>query len=116
MVDEIPSHPPPNAPASVFSIGDDGPDYDDDLAHSTPIRITVEDDTPNTHCKRFDACEQKQGLLHDAAERTIGTAGCCGAFCMLFGCVCCGMCWGEFRDTYNRFTFCGLWCPVRRPH
>jgi hypothetical protein len=56
--------------------------------------------------------DQRQALIQDVANRTVGTAGCCGAVCMCFGCLCCGMCWKEIRETYDRFTLCGLWCPI----
>ena len=41
-----------------------------------------------------------------------GTAGCCGALVLLFGCLCCGLCEREFTDTYRHHTLCGRWCPV----
>jgi hypothetical protein len=56
--------------------------------------------------------DQRQALLQDVADRTVGTAGCCGAMCVCFGCLCCGLCWKEMHETYNRFTLCGLWCPM----
>ena len=86
--------------APVFQIEDDdnecGHDDDDDLA----------DPMPGT------ADQAKSPLIDDTAERVVGTAGCCGAFVMLFGCLCCGLCTHEFVETYRHHTLCGRWCPV----
>jgi hypothetical protein len=94
------SHAMPSGP--VFQIDDD----DDDLA----------DSDQNTLPAFTEPAEQRQKLLVDdattTADRIAGTVGCCGAFCMLFGCISCGMCWREFRDTYIHHTLCGRWCPV----
>ena len=84
--------------APMFQIEDT--DDADDLA----------DPTPTTTSR-----EQAQSLLvdqDDTAERVVGTAGCCGAFVMLFGCLCCGLCTREFLETYRHHTLCGRWCPM----
>jgi hypothetical protein len=87
--------PPQHSP--VFKIEDDDEDSGhDDLAGPTP-----------------GTADQAQSLLFDdTAERVVGTAGCCGAFVMLFGCLCCGLCTNEFVETYRHHTLCGRWCPV----
>jgi hypothetical protein len=86
----------------------DDSDDSDDLADMAP---TASDPAPDTL-----ACsiEQRQCLLPamDTAERVVGTAGCCGALVLLFGCLCCGQCEREFVDTYRHHTLCGRWCPV----
>ena len=87
----------------------DDSDDSDDLADVAP---TASDPAPDTV-----ACsaEQSQALLPgtmDMAERVVGTAGCCGALVLLFGCLCCGQCEREFVDTYRHHTLCGRWCPV----
>ncbi len=104
--------------ASVFQIDDD---EDDDLADPTshPIRVK-----PPLLCG--EGQQENQKLLRgggntaadpppsfwDTVDRMAGTAGCCGAVCMLFGCLSCGLCWREMRETYAHHTLCGRWCPV----
>ena len=84
----------------VFQIEDD----EDDLASP---RITLTTTTPD------GSTEQSKPLLFDTSDRIIGTAGCCGAFCLLFSCLCfCGACKKEFIETYRRHTLCGRWCPI----
>jgi hypothetical protein len=79
--------------------------------------FTIDDLEDNDSSANDDASaphdsDQGQALLEGVADRTVGTAGCCGAMCVCFGCLCCGMYWKEMHETYNRFTLCGLWCPM----
>lgn len=90
----------------VFQIEDD---EEDDLA-SPRIIITAITTLDNS---TINTTEQTKPLLFDTSHRIIGTAGCCGAFCLLFSCLCfCGACKKEFIETYRRHTLCGRWCPI----
>jgi len=88
------------APGAVFQIEDE-----DDLASDTPNTATLPDSPKHS-------AEQKQRLLLDTAELAVGTAGCCGAACLIYCCLCCGMCHDEMAETHNRHTLWGRWCPI----
>ena len=80
----------------------------------SPVFVIEEDDQPPDHGEKDPA----SGLLQeesDTAERAIGTVGCCGAIVMVGMCLmCCGCCRDEFRETYNRHTLFGRWCPISK--
>ena len=98
------THDAPSGP--VFKIEDS--DDDDDLnirQLEGALPDASDTDIP------FHASEQTQSLLN-TTELAVGTAGCCGAVCLVFGCLCCGMCREEFVETYTRFTLCGRWWPL----
>jgi hypothetical protein len=96
MAGESPSGP-------IFTIEDS----DDDLSMPGGA-LTDARDTPS-----HASDEQTHPLLH-ATDRAVGTAGCCGAVCLISVCLCCGMCRDEFVETYNRFSLCGMWWPLKR--
>ena len=92
----------------VFQIEDND---DDDLADAKSYPVQAQPPPP----LHGDAVpHEKQKLLSDAsnADRCMGTVGCCGAVCMLLGCLPFGLCWRELRETYANHTLCGRWCPV----
>lgn len=92
-------------PVPVFKIEEDD---EDDLA-SPPTSTNHTSSDGNI----ADIIEQKEPLLFDTPHRIIGTAGCCGALCILFSCLCCcGACKHEFVETYRHHTLCGRWCPM----
>jgi hypothetical protein len=101
---------PASPAASVFQIDDN--DDDDNTTNNNTDDLADPADPP-LDAPACTAAEQRQSLLSlDTAERVAGTAGCCGALVLLFGCLCCGLCEREFTDTYRHHTLCGRWCPV----
>ena len=91
-------------PASVFKIEED----EDDLA-SPPTSTNHTSSDGNI----VNTSEQQEPLLFETPDRIIGTMGFCGAFCVLFSCLCtCGICRKEFVETYRHHTLCGRWCPI----
>lgn len=88
------------------------------LAATAPAAMTTGPGSLGDEHHRRDDChaaEQKQRLLslEETAGRAVGTVGCCGAFFMVCCCLPCGDgCWDAFRDTYNHYAVCGLWCPI----
>jgi hypothetical protein len=91
---------------AIFQIEDNSDD--DDSVAAPPLDgvcLGGEQNAP------FHSSEQTQSLLH-TTELAVGTAGCCGAACFAFGCLCCGLCRDELVDTHNRFTLCGKWWPL----
>ena len=94
------------SPGPIFTIEDS----DDDM-HMPEGALPDSGDTPFL----MAPAETHSLLFHHAADRAVGTAGCCGAVCLSSFCLCCGMCRDEFVDTYNRFSLCGMWWPLRAP-
>jgi len=88
------------------------------MSHHAPVFQIEDEDNECAHDDDDDLADPTvpgnadQPLIDDTAERVVGTAGCCGAFVMLFGCLCCGLCTNEFVETYRHHTLCGRWCPV----
>jgi hypothetical protein len=97
-------------PASVFTIEDSD---DDDLTSMQGGGVSP--DAPFLESAAAGDEQTHSLLFHHATDRAVGTVGCCGAVCLSSVCLCCGMCRDEFVETYNRFTLCGMWWPLRAP-
>ena len=87
---------------SVFVIEDS--DSEDGADTTTPTA------TP-THSNSTQE-EEKSGLIHRAANRSVGTFAFVGA--LLIGCCCC--CTKEYQaaavESYDRHTVFGWFCPI----
>ena len=72
-----------------------------------PVFVIEEDD------ETTDNAANQAPLLDDTADRAVGTMGFCMAAFALFACMICGGCRKELKESYNRHTLFGRWCPVK---
>lgn len=99
-------------PRPIFQIEDD--DEDEGLVNggSELLQGEYEDKDDLAMPETLGDTDPKQSLLHDTTNLVVGTAGCCGAVCFIYSCLCCGMCHDELVETYNHHTLFGRWCPM----